>query len=124
LQPGDYVTAATPVFALVSRSDVWIVANFKETTLTHMRVGQTARVRIDAWPGHDLAGKVVSVSPGTGSSFSLLPPENATGNWVKVVQRVPVRISVDHAQDLPLHDGLSAVVRIDTRYRPALLGWL
>ena len=124
LQPGDYVTAATPVFSLVSKTDVWIVANFKETALTHMRPGQTARIKIDAWPGHELTGKVSSMSPGTGSSFSLLPPENATGNWVKVVQRVPVRVSIDDSHGLPLHDGLSATVRIDTKYRPALLGWI
>ena len=121
LQPGDYVTAATPVFALVSNRDVWVTANFKETALTHMRAGQPVRIEIDAWPDRPLRGKVASVSPGTGAAFSLLPPENATGNWVKVVQRVPVRISLDDTRGLPLHDGLSANVRIDTGYRPSLL---
>ncbi len=121
LQPGDYVTAATPVFALVSDRDVWITANFKETALTHMRAGQPVRVEIDAWPNRPLRGTVASVSPGTGAAFSLLPPENATGNWVKVVQRVPVRIRLDDTHGLPLHDGLSATVRVDTGYRPSLL---
>ncbi|HUY84321.1 MAG TPA: HlyD family secretion protein, partial [Steroidobacteraceae bacterium] len=124
LQPGDYVAAASPVFALVSDRDVWIVANFKETALTHMRVGQKARIEIDAWPDRTLAGVVTSFSPGTGASFSLLPPENATGNWVKVVQRVPVRLSIEDTGGLPLHEGLSANVRIDTRYRPSLFAWL
>ncbi len=121
LQPGDYVTAATPVFALVSDRDVWVTANFKETALTHMRAGQPVRIEIDAWPDRPLRGEVASVSPGTGAAFSLLPPENATGNWVKVVQRVPVRISLDDTRGLPLHDGLSATVRVDTGYRPSLL---
>ncbi|HVC02698.1 MAG TPA: HlyD family secretion protein [Steroidobacteraceae bacterium] len=124
LQPGDYVTAATPLFALVSTSDVWVVANYKETSLTHMRVGQKARIEIDAWPDRTLSGRVASISPGTGASFSVLPPENATGNWVKVVQRVPVRLSIDDPRGLPLSDGLSASVRVDTQYRPSLFGWL
>ena len=121
LQPGDYVTAASPVFALVSDRDVWVTANFKETALTHIRTGQPVRVTIDAWPNRPLRGTVASVSPGTGAAFSLLPPENATGNWVKVVQRVPVRIRLDDRRGLPLHDGLSATVRVDTGYRPSLL---
>ena len=81
------------MFALVSTSDVWIEANFKEDQLTHMRVGQAATVKIDSYPGKSLRGRVASLSPGTGSQFSVLPPENATGNWVKVVQRLPVRIA-------------------------------
>jgi membrane fusion protein (multidrug efflux system) len=114
LQVGDYVTAATPLFALVSNADVWIEANFKETALTSMRAGQRAEIRVDAYSGTKLTGHVASLSPGTGSSFSLLPPENATGNWVKIVQRVPVRIVLDNAADLHLQSGLSVTAVVDT----------
>ncbi len=114
LQVGDYVTVSTPLFALLSRQDRWIEANFKETDLTHLRPGQPATVEIDAFPGRTFHGHVQSLSPGTGSSFSLLPPENATGNWVKVVQRLPVRISLENGDsDQPLPAGLSAVVVVD-----------
>ena len=118
LQIGNYVGAHTPVFALVSTGDVWVEANFKEDQLAHMRPGQEATVEIDSYPGRHFRGRVASVSPGTGSQFSLLPPENATGNWVKVVQRVPVRIELspeDH--DLAMHAGLSASVEVDTRWQ-------
>jgi membrane fusion protein (multidrug efflux system) len=115
LQPGDYIKAAKPVFALVAGNNIWVEANFKETQLAHMRPGQPAEIEVDAYPGHPFHGKLESLSPGTGSSFSLLPPENATGNWVKVVQRLPVRISIDDADtQRPLHDGLSAVIDVDT----------
>ena len=117
LQVGDYVKAATPLFALVSRQNLWIEANFKETDLAHLHPGQPGTVEIDAFPGRVLHGHVQSLSPGTGSSFSLLPPENATGNWVKVVQRLPVRISIENADsDQPLQAGLSAIVVVDTRH--------
>ena len=98
LQVGSYVAASTPVFALVSTHDVWLEANFKEDQLGHMRAGQAASVRIDSYPGKTFKGKVASVSPGTGSQFSMLPAENATGNWVKVVQRLPVRIELAGAR--------------------------
>jgi membrane fusion protein (multidrug efflux system) len=98
LQVGDYINAATPVFGLVSSSDVWVEANFKEDDLTYMRPGQSAEMRIDAYPGRGFKARVASLSPGTGAQFSLLPPENATGNWVKVVQRVPVRLQLDAAE--------------------------
>ena len=118
LQVGSYVSASTPVFALVSTSDVWFEANFKEDQLGHMRVGQHAEVKLDSYPGKVFTGKVVSVSPGTGSQFSALPAENATGNWVKVVQRLPVRIELEHLDpSYPLHAGLSASVDVDTRYQ-------
>jgi membrane fusion protein (multidrug efflux system) len=120
LQAGDYINAATPAFMLVSNRDVWIEANFKEVQLTHMLPGQSARVRIDAYPGRDLRAKVVSISPGTGSQFSLLPPENATGNWVKVVQRLPVRLQLEDS--VPVQSGLSALVTVDTEYRRGLFG--
>ena len=115
LQPGDYIKAAAPLFALVSTKDVWIEANYKETELAHMRPGLAATIEIDAYPDHVLHGRVASFSSGTGSSFSLLPPENATGNWVKVVQRLPVRIQIDDLDTRhPLPSGLSAVVKVDT----------
>lgn len=120
LQAGDYIGAATPAFVLVSTRDVWIEANFKEVQLTHMLPGQSATVRIDAYPGRLMRAKVVSISPGTGSQFSLLPPENATGNWVKVVQRLPVRLRLEDG--VPVQSGLSAWVTVDTGYRHGLVG--
>lgn len=123
LQVGSYVNAAAPVFALVSTHDVWLEANFKEDQLAHMRPGQEASVVVDSYPGKTFKGKVVSVSPGTGSQFSVLPPENATGNWVKVVQRLPVRVEIEGLDDaFPLHGGLSANVDVDTRYKRHLFG--
>jgi membrane fusion protein (multidrug efflux system) len=114
LQVGNYVTAGKPVLIL-SSTRYWVQANFKEDQLRYMRVGQPARVTIDAFPDHELSGHLASFSPGTGSSFSILPAENATGNWVKVVQRVPVEISIDQLPaGLPLSAGLSADVRVDT----------
>jgi membrane fusion protein, multidrug efflux system len=116
LQVGDYIAASAPVFALVSTSDTWIEANFKEVQLAHMQPGQTATVEIDRIPGKRFSAQVVSLSPGTGSQFSLLPPENATGNWVKVVQRVPVRLHISDADAaLLLQAGLSADVKVDTQ---------
>ncbi|HTQ37009.1 MAG TPA: HlyD family secretion protein [Steroidobacteraceae bacterium] len=115
LQVGDYVAAHAPVFALVSTGDMWIEANFKEDQLAHMHPGQPVSVRIDSYPGRQFHGTVGSLSPGTGSQFSVLPPENATGNWVKVVQRLPVRIELQLPQPAPaLHAGLSAQVKVDT----------
>lgn len=115
LQVGDYIRIGDPVFALMSDQDQWVEANFKETDLTYMRPGQHATIDIDTYPNHTFEGSVMSTSPGTGSVFSLLPPENATGNWVKIVQRVPVRISIQHQSSLP--SGLSANVTVDTRHR-------
>ena len=116
LQVGTYVNAAQPVFTLVT-DKVWVEANFKEDQLAHMRVGQAATLQIDALPGHTLKGHVDSLSPGAGSAFALLPAENATGNWVKVVQRLPVRIALDDPPaDLALRAGLSVKVKVDTRF--------
>jgi membrane fusion protein (multidrug efflux system) len=115
LQVGETIAASTPVFALVSTRDVWIEANFKEVQLAHMRPGQVASVEIDRFPGRRFSAEVTSVSPGTGSQFSLLPPENATGNWVKVVQRVPVRLQLTQVDaTFLLQAGLSANVTVDT----------
>ena len=125
LQVGDYINAAAPLFSLVSSRDIWIEANFKEDDLAYMRPGQSAEVSIDAYPSHRFKAHVTSLSPGTGSQFSLLPPENATGNWVKVVQRVPVRLQLDRDEfggGLPLHAGLSAEVKVDTEHHRSLFG--
>ena len=114
LQVGDYINKATPAFMLIATRDVWVEANFKENQLARMHPGESARIVIDAYPGHTYQAVVASVSPGTGAVFSLLPPENATGNWVKVVQRLPVRLRFkDEVPPLPA--GLSASVTIDTR---------
>jgi membrane fusion protein (multidrug efflux system) len=118
LQVGDMIAASAPVFALVSTGDVWIEANFKEVQLARMHPGQSATVRIDRYPDRAFSAKVTSVSPSTGSQFSLLPPENATGNWVKVVQRVPVRLQLTNVNaGFLLQAGLSADVTVDTRSR-------
>jgi membrane fusion protein (multidrug efflux system) len=118
IQVGDYIAASSSVFALVSTRDVWIEANFKEVQLARMQAGQKALVKIDRYPGRTFTAVVTSVSPGTGSQFSLLPPENATGNWVKVVQRVPIRLQLTRVDPaFVLQAGLSADVTIDTRSR-------
>jgi membrane fusion protein (multidrug efflux system) len=124
LQAGSYINASAPLFALVLAGNVWIEANFKEDQLTYMRPGQAASVELDAYPGRTFTGRVASVSPGTGSQFSVLPPENATGNWVKVVQRLPVRVEIDRPDPAyPLQAGLSANVSVDTRHERRLLGF-
>jgi membrane fusion protein (multidrug efflux system) len=124
LQVGDYITAATPVFSLISSRDMWVEANFKEDDLTYMRPGQSAEVHIDAYPGRSFRATVASLSPGTGAQFSVLPPENATGNWVKVVQRVPVRLHLADADldGVVLQAGLSVNVSVDTGHQRHLFG--
>ncbi len=117
VEPGSYVQAGQNVLALVP-PDVWVVANFKETELTRMRVGQPVTIELDAYPGQEFTGKVQSIQSGTGSRFSMLPTENATGNFVHVVQRVPVKIVFDGDQsnsDHPLVPGMSVEpqVRVD-----------
>jgi membrane fusion protein (multidrug efflux system) len=126
LQVGNYINASSPLFALIATQDVWVEANFKESQLTYMRPGQAATVKIDSYPGKIFHARIVSLSPGTGAAFSMLPPENATGNWVKVVQRLPVRLAVSDAPAaLPLRAGLSADVTVDTRHaRSGLLASL
>jgi len=112
---GQLITAGQPIVELVPFR-VYVVANFKETQIGRMRPGQPASVKLDAFPGRELQGRVESLSGGTGSSFSLLPPDNATGNFVKVVQRVPVRVTlVSPPADLVLRPGLSAEVTVDVR---------
>ena len=95
---GDYVNAASPVFALVSTHNLWIEANFKEVQLAKMRAGQAATVQIDTYGDRTFKAHVASLSPGTGSQFSVLPAQNATGNWVKVVQRLAVRVEIEDAR--------------------------
>jgi membrane fusion protein (multidrug efflux system) len=122
LQVGNYVTPGRPVF-MMTGLHFWVQANFKENQLRYMRPGQPAEIDVDAFPDHPLKGHVESFSPGTGSSFSVLPAENATGNWVKVVQRLPVQIAIDEApKGLPLSAGLSASVEVDTGHERHLFG--
>lgn len=122
LQLGNYVSASRPVFML-SGKKFWVEANYKESQLRYMRLGQPATVTIDAFPDVELKGHVSSFSPGTGNTFSVLPPENATGNWVKVTQRLPVEIELDEVPaNLPLHAGLSVEVTVDTGHRRRLFG--
>lgn len=118
LQSGDFVTTGAPVFSLLSSQQVWIEANFRETGLTHMHPGEAATIMVDTYPGRVFKAHVVSMSPGTGSDFAVLPPENATGNWVKVVQRLPVRLELDETDaERPLFSGISVTARVDTGYR-------
>ena len=115
VEPGQVVQPGQPVLALVQIDDVWVTANFKETQLMDMRVGQSAKVSVDS-SGHMYAGKVESLAAATGARFSLLPPENATGNFVKVVQRIPVKIVFDKGQGTEhvLRPGMSVVVTVNT----------
>jgi membrane fusion protein, multidrug efflux system len=116
-QVGQYVKAGSQLLSLVPLSRVYVTANFKETQLTHMRPGQLAEVAVDAYPGQILEGRIESFAPASGAQFSLLPPDNATGNFTKIVQRVPVRISLPANTALTgrLRPGLSVTVTIDTR---------
>ena len=113
--PGQLVSPGTQVVTFVSETK-WVVANYRETQLTHMKVGDPAEIRVDAYPGHTLRGKVLEVAPASGSQFALLPPDNATGNYTKVVQRVPVKIVFDDAGKASrLRPGLSVVVTVGTK---------
>jgi membrane fusion protein, multidrug efflux system len=117
-KPGQFVPAGGTALALVAAADPWIEANFTETDLTWIRVGQPATVRIDTYPGRIWQGSVESLSPATGAEFSVIPAQNATGNWVKIAQRVPVRIRLEPQPDTPaLRAGLSAHVEIETGHR-------
>ncbi|HDG1710187.1 TPA: multidrug efflux MFS transporter periplasmic adaptor subunit EmrA [Kluyvera ascorbata] len=120
VQPGAQISPTTPLMAVVPASNLWVDANFKETQLAHMRIGQPVTVVSDIY-GDDVkyTGKVVGLDMGTGSAFSLLPAQNATGNWIKVVQRLPVRIELDEKQleQHPLRIGLSTLVKVDTSNR-------
>lgn len=112
---GQQATAGTPLLIVVSTTSPWIEANFKETDLTNVRPGQPASIQVDTYPGKVWKGRVDSISQATGSEFAVLPAQNASGNWVKVVQRIPVRIAVDmQPGDPPLRVGMSTYVEIDT----------
>jgi membrane fusion protein (multidrug efflux system) len=114
LQVGQQIVTTLPVLTIVKDEASYIEANFKETDLRDMRVGQKAKITFDAYPGVTLAGRVSSIGAGTGSEFSVLPAQNATGNWVKVTQRIPVRIAIDGKSPRPLLAGLSTEVTIFT----------
>jgi len=127
LQPGTYLVAQTAALtntgavALVATNDLWVDANMKETDLTHVQPGDRVQVSVDTYPGHVWAGTVESIAPAAGSEFSILPAQNSSGNWVKVVQRIPVRVRIDPKSDKPpLRAGMSVTVEIDTGHRRGL----
>lgn len=121
VQLGSYLAAAQPAFDLVATDHVWVEANPKETDLTYLRPGAPAQIVVDAYPDRVWKSAVASISPASGAEFSVLPAQNASGNWVKVVQRVPVRLKVDMPPDAPLlRSGLSVEVSIDTGHRRTL----
>jgi len=117
IQKGEYIIAGAPLFSLVDDSYIWVEANFKETDLTNLQVGQSATINVDSYPDHQWLGRVASITPGTGSEFSLLPAQNSTGNWVKVVQRITVNLAIDPLisdASIGLTTGMSARVKVDT----------
>lgn len=115
IQMGRYLVAGAAVFSIIDSANVWIDANPKETDLTYVRPGQPVAITVDAFPARHWTGVVSAISPGTGAQFSILPPQNAAGNWIKIVQRVPLRIEFAAGQDLRrLRSGMSATVEIDT----------
>ena len=117
LEKGEYLEAGDALFALVVIDEPWIEANLKEVHLTHVRVGQMANVVVDGYPDLNMPARVESISPATGAEFAILPPQNASGNWVKVVQRVPVRLELLEPSDSRiLRAGMTVKVEIDTGY--------
>jgi membrane fusion protein (multidrug efflux system) len=121
VQPGMYLAAATAAFGIVSRDRMWIDANPKETELTHVRVGNPVSITVDTYPGKRWTGAVESIAPNSGSEFAILPAQNTSGNWVKVVQRIPVRIRIDRKPGDPdLRSGMSVVAEIDTGHKRTL----
>jgi membrane fusion protein (multidrug efflux system) len=126
IQLGRFVVAGTPVFSVIDTAKPWVDANLKESDFTHVAVGQQVDIDVDAFPDHAFKGTIGSLSPGTGAQFAILPPQNATGNFVKVVQRVPVRIYFDSDDKYvrKLKAGMSAYTTIDTRHRRSLAALL
>jgi membrane fusion protein (multidrug efflux system) len=116
LQPGMYLPAGTAAFGEVSDTDVWITSQPKESQLTWVRDGQSVSIAVDTYPSQTWQGVVESVSPASGSEFSILPAQNSSGNWVKVVQRIPVRVHITSGPNLPLRDGMSAEITINTNH--------
>jgi membrane fusion protein (multidrug efflux system) len=115
LQVGEHVERGAAVFSLIQSGAVWVEANFKETQLTYMRAGQAARIIADAYPDLEYPARVTTIAPATGAEFAILPPQNATGNWVKVVQRIPVLLQVDQLPgQQPLRAGMTVTVTVDT----------
>ena len=117
IRKGEYIIAGAPLFSLVDDSYIWVEANFKETDLTNLQVGQPATIKVDSYPDQQWQGHVASITPGTGSVFSLLPAQNSTGNWVKVVQRISVNLAIDPLtsdSSSGLTAGMSALVKVDT----------
>lgn len=122
LEQGEFVEKGEPIFALVDDRETWVEANLKETQLTHVHEGLKAEIEVDAYPGVTWQATVQGIAPATGAEFSILPPQNATGNWVKVVQRVPVRLRLLPNQDRPpLRAGMTAHISIDTGRERKLL---
>jgi membrane fusion protein (multidrug efflux system) len=122
---GAYVQPGAPVMTIVADQGMWIEANYKETDLTHVAVGQPVNIRLDTYPDHRWRGSVESISQATGAEFSVIPAQNATGNWVKVTQRIPVRIAIEMRGDDPeLRAGMSAIVDIDTGHERTAPGWV
>jgi membrane fusion protein (multidrug efflux system) len=118
LQVGEFAKQGQPIFSLVNDSNVWVEANLKETQLTHLTTGQRATLSVDAYPDEQWQAIVSDIAPATGAEFSLLPPQNATGNWVKVVQRVPVRLQIEPRPDAPrLRAGMTVTAEIDTKHQ-------
>lgn len=117
VKPGQLVGVGTQITTLTPLPKVWVIANYKETQLTHMAVGQKAEVRVDSFPGHVLRGHLVAFAPASGAEFALLPPDNATGNFTKVVQRISVKITIEDAAGLAdrLLPGMSVEARVDAR---------
>jgi membrane fusion protein (multidrug efflux system) len=117
VRPGQYLGVGGQVTILTPLPKVWVIANYRETQLTHVDVGQPATVTVDTFPGHTLKGHVLALAPASGSQFTLLPPDNATGNFTKVVQRIPVKIAIDDADGLAdrLRPGMSVVATIETK---------
>jgi membrane fusion protein, multidrug efflux system len=126
IQLGRFVVAGSPVFTIIDVAKPWVDTNLKESDLTHVAVGQQVEIEVDAFPDHTFKGTVGSLSPGTGAQFAILPPQNATGNFVKVVQRVPVRVYFDPNDPLikKLKAGMSAYATIDTGHKRTLAGLL
>ncbi|MEM6624020.1 MAG: HlyD family secretion protein [Pseudomonadota bacterium] len=121
LQAGEYVEEGDAVMSLVTAEAFWVEANLKETDLTHLQIGQAVELRVDAYPDIAWTGVVESLSPATGAEYAILPPQNASGNWVKVVQRVPVRLAIDPLDGAPpLRAGMSVAVSIDTEFERPL----
>jgi len=123
LQVGEYALAGKPIFSLIENQPIWIEANLKETQLTHILPGQQATIVADAYPDKIWKSVVSSIAPATGAEFSILPPQNASGNWVKVVQRIPINLVItDNAGGPQLRAGMTVSVRIDTRRKRELSG--